>query len=412
MELDTEAVIHGGCTNDNDDAEDEDEAEDETHDDDAAEGNSDEEEEDASDDDDEEEEDNIIVIDDDSDNDDIIVIDDDSDNDNDNDDDDIIVVDDDSDSDDDIPTPDEVEVEYTFPDDFRDREWYEVMEDGRGPYFRLIIDCKNANITEIRDKQFQHCQWLIEVVCLNNTDDSMINNDNYLRRIGKHAFQFCLNLQRITNGLPLGLIELDDGAFGYCSSLSQEIVIPRKVQVVGIDCFIDCYCITSVVFDHLPTDSVNIGHFAFGTCTGLRSATLPPSLPSIPAYCFNGCVLLINIPIPIHVRGIGDCAFKGCLSLRSIDIFENIDRIHSGAYRGCTSLETVTIKSSTVQFGRHVFRSCPSLTTIKVYPWVLPRIFAAMSNNDNVNDEESTNPNFCYKLLRQSQYQLSRFRQP
>ena len=371
VEPEAEAVIYGGAN--------------------AVEGNSDDEEEDASDDDDEEEED-----------DDIIGIDDDDDSDND----DIILIDDDSDSDDvssaeeDIPTPDQVEVEFTYPDDFQNRMWEDVVDDGQ--YFRLIIDCNNASITEIPDEKFKCCQLLIELVFLNNTDDSLINNENYLRRIGKRAFGYCYNLQRITNGLPLGLVELDDYAFYLCDSLSQEITIPRKVRIVGKLCFRGCCCITSVVFDHLPTDPVvDIRQEAFHSCIRLRSATLPPNLPSIPSRCFFGCVLLINIPIPIHVREIEDDAFYNCISLRSIDLSENIDGIHLMAYIFCDNLETVTIKSSTVEFGENCFRSCRSLTTIKVYPWVLPRLFQAMSNDSS----------FCYKLLRQSQYQLSRFRQ-
>ena len=333
----------------------------------------------------------------------------------------------DSSDDDDIPTPEQVEVEYTYPDDFQDREWADVVEAGH--YFRVLIDGKTATMTEIPDKKFKRCKWLIELVFLNNTTEDINNrtkkNEQYLRRIGKDAFMHCRNLQRITNGFPLGLVELDEFAFYNCVSLRQEMTFPRKVRVVGTGCFIGCHGITRVVFDHLPTDPVTIQYAAFSSCTGLRSAMLPPNLPSIPQEGFCGCVALIHIPIPHYVREIKDDTFRGCTSLRSIQLSENMERIHLAAYMGCTSLETVTINSSTVQFERNCFEGCPVLTTIKLYPWVVPRLLGAMNNNfdddDEIDDNEEifgdnqrlkiTEMSFCYNLVRQSQYQLARFRQ-
>ena len=359
-ELDAEAVIHDSVDNDSDDEEDDDEDEDDIHDEGVDDDNSDDVEED---DGDEEEE---------------------------------VDVSDDEESV--VPTPDEVVLEYTYPDDFQGQNWYQswrnVVEEGR--YYRLIIDCKNSNITEMHDYSFFSSDMLIEVVFLYN--NSMIN-ENHLVCIGRQAFSHCHNLQRITNGLPLGLIELGVCTFLDCNSLPQEFTIPRTVRIIRSRCFDRCMDITSVVFGHLPTDTVELLASVFTACYRLDSVTLPQNLALIPEGCFRDCFRLTNIPIPLAVREIENTTFSGCTSLRSIDLSENITGVHEKAYAGCTSLETVTIKSTAVQFGRDVFGNCPSLTTIKMYPWVLPRLFEAMN----------TDPSFCYKLLRQSQYQLSRF---
>ena len=300
-----------------------------------------------------------------------------------------------------VPTPDEVELEYTFPDDFRDRELSDVIEDGR--YFRLIINCEA--VRDIPEGKFELCGMLIEIVFLNNNKN---NQRNILRYIRNHAFFRCFNLQRIRNGLPGRLAELGRCAFAECFRLQQGLAIPRSVLLVDRCCFYYCVSITSVEFGHLPTDFVELRDEAFSLCNKLRSVTLPMSLRSIPHYCFYECVALINIPIPIPVRIIETCAFCGCSALRHIDLSENITEIRQNAYTECIRLETITIKSSTVQFGDHAFDHCLSLSwegaTIKVYPWVLPRLFAAM------NGLTADASNFRYKFLRKSQHQLAQFR--
>ena len=304
-----------------------------------------------------------------------------------------------------IPTPDEVELEYTYPDDFQDREWQDVIEEGH--YCRLNINCEAVHDIP-RDKFFM-CRGLIEVVFLNNNKN---NERNILRYIRTRAFSGCINLQRIRNGLPAGLVELGRDAFRFCRSLQQGLTFPRSVLLIDINCFHYCISITSVEFEHLPTDPLELREAAFSCCSKLWSVILPISLRSIPDGCFRNCVLLIHIPIPINVRVIENYAFCGCSALRHIDLLENIMEIRRGAYSMCSSLTTVTIKSSTVQFGDDVFDLCPSLSTIKVYPWVLPRLFAAMDGRTTVMNGPTAvdASNFRYKFLRKSQHQLAQFR--
>ena len=98
-----------------------------------------------------------------------------------------------------VPTPEEVNLEYTYPHDFVGHQsWEEVV--AAGQYFRLILD---PSCTEIERAYFSDCHFLIELIFCGTK----------LTRIQQRAFYDCINLQRITNGLPMGLVELQRGAF-------------------------------------------------------------------------------------------------------------------------------------------------------------------------------------------------------
>ena len=114
-----------------------------------------------------------------------------------------------------VPTPDEVELEYTYPQDFVGRRWQDVVP--RGQYFRVIIDPACAGIAEAF---FQGCQFLIEVIFRGNT----------LTRIRRRAFDDCRNLQRI-NAFPKTLQYLEGEAF---SKLSNAQNSPRYSQELCI----------------------------------------------------------------------------------------------------------------------------------------------------------------------------------
>ena len=156
-----------------------------------------------------------------------------------------------------VPTPEEVNLEYTYPHDFVGHQsWEEVV--AAGQYFRLILD---PSCTEIEIAYFSDCHLLIE----------LIFRGTKLTRIRMRAFCRCINLQRITNGLRMGLVELQRAAFSDCCSLQQDtLTIPRTVRTIGRHCFFRCLCITRVVFEHhLPTDTIDLHRCVFLDCEEL-----------------------------------------------------------------------------------------------------------------------------------------------
>ena len=291
-----------------------------------------------------------------------------------------------------VPLPDDVELEYTFPQDFQGRRWQAIVNGSQ--YFRLLID---PSCTDIPHGKFGDCMLLIEIVFLDGS--TLIN-------IGAASFRGCDNLQRM-NKLPEGLKRIMDFAFEGCTSL-VEVTVPSTVILLGEQCFAFCSSLRRVDFVEPATTTtaaiavVELRPSVFVYCTELRSVRLPQNMASIPVSCFEGCCSLIDVPIPAAVRNIRSESFDGCTSLTSIDLSENIELIEREAYDNCTSLGRVTIRSSSLnlRIGENVFGGCSALSSMTVFPSVWSQLFYSM------NDER--HPNFIYQFLRDYHYQINR----
>ena len=287
-----------------------------------------------------------------------------------------------------IPTPEEVELEYTYPNDFIGRRWRDVVRRDaitrRHHYFRLLID---PSCTKISDDAFMDCPFLIVIVFAENS---------YLTEIGVRAFASCINLQRM-NAFPVGLVRLRRGAYMECMSLSGVLVIPCTVVLVDQYCFGGCGCVTSVIFhdNSTPADNpVELGWCVFADCRELQSAQLPQNIVLIPRYAFFRCTSLVNIQIPVSVEEIGSESFLLCSALQSIDLPERTIQIGHQAFRMCTSLAKVTIRAKEVLYcGQKVFNDCAELATIQVYPSVWMKLFEAMNED----------PSFLFHFIRKYQ---------
>ena len=282
-----------------------------------------------------------------------------------------------------VPTPEEVEVEYTYPQDFQGRTWEEVIDE----FCRVRID---PSCTDIEARKFWGCPFIIELV---------VPKTCAVTRIQMNAFSHCNNLQRITNGLPETLLILEEYAFASCSSLHGHLVVPPNVTLLGYGCFLNCYALTSVVFQPSTSTATVVLHGSvFRYCIRLRFVRLPQTLITIPAYSFSNCHSLTDIPIPESVRKVQESSFVNCYSLRSIDLSDNIDKLGKRAFVECTSLEQIIIRSSSsnIRFGDNIFLRCSSLSTIKVYPWLFPKIFEAMNGD----------PSFIYKFFHKYHHQI------
>ena len=287
-----------------------------------------------------------------------------------------------------VPTPEEVEWELTYPQDFVGRSWEDVVQ---RRYFRLIID---PACIKILYQKFLNCKYLIEIVYPEGTDSK-------LRRIGCLAFEHCYNLQRM-NKFPDGLVRLGFRSFHGCSMLQGRITIPASIRSVRKSCFASCESITYVVFDDpsisTMTTVLELGDGIFEDCRELIFVRLPTNLTVIPSDCFYGCCSLIDVPIPGTVRTIQFRAFANC-ALSAVDLPESVIVIGEDAYQNCSGLVWVSIRSLTngVQIGRKAFGACPSLATIRVVnPLVWSQLLSAMN----------TDPSFIYRFVRKYEDQI------
>ena len=146
--------------------------------------------------------------------------------------------------------------------------------------------------------------------------------------------------------------------------------VERDYSVVGGK-FTDEY--GNRISNILPRDSVKrvilyegaeIGNYAFGYCTSLKSIHIPEGAVSVNTLIFYGCRSLTSVNIPEGVTRIEENAFKRCTSLKSIHIPESVTRIYGAAFMDCTSLKSIHIPESVTRIGYYAFDNCRSLTSV------------------------------------------------
>ena len=110
----------------------------------------------------------------------------------------------------------------------------------------------------------------------------------------------------------------------------------------------------------------SIGSYAFSSCSGLTSITIPDSVTSIGDGAFSSCSGLTSITIPDSVTSIGDKAFRSCSNLTSITIPDSVTSIGRSAFNGCSNLTSITIPDSVTSIGDYAFQDCSSLTSMTI----------------------------------------------
>lgn len=100
-----------------------------------------------------------------------------------------------------------------------------------------------------------------------------INIPNSVKTIGVHAFESCLNLEKITLGNGLEIIE--NNAFTYCQSL-KELSIPASVKSIGNNAFNGALSLTVVTYlGKTPDDITTKGSGIFDNCANLKTLIIP-----------------------------------------------------------------------------------------------------------------------------------------
>ena len=165
----------------------------------------------------------------------------------------------------------------------------------------------------------------------------------------------------------------------YSNEYTGNVVIPeevtymnrtRRVTSIGDFAFESCSGLISVT---IPNSVTSIGNYAFAACSGLTSVTIGNSVTSIGGQAFNSCsnlkkVIVSDIAawcgisfgnaysnplsyaqnlysdentkktdliIPNSVTSIGDYAFAPCSGLTSVTIPNSVTSIGVSAFYGC-----------------------------------------------------------------------------
>ncbi|MBP3573805.1 MAG: leucine-rich repeat domain-containing protein [Prevotella sp.] len=108
-----------------------------------------------------------------------------------------------------------------------------------------------------------------------------------------------------------------DGIY-YNITSSSKLTVEVTYQGSYYDSYSDEYTGSVVIPEKVTYDSkeysvTSIGDWAFGSCFGLTSVTIPNSVTSIGNSAFSYCYGLTSVTIPNSVTSIGDSAFDGCI---------------------------------------------------------------------------------------------------
>ena len=107
------------------------------------------------------------------------------------------------------------------------------------------------------------------------------------------------------------------------------------------------------------TSNDKICDYAFDSCSGLTSITLPSGVTEIGDYAFTRCSGLTSITLPSGVTKIGYSAFSGCSGLISLTLPSGLTEIGSFTFDGCSGLTSIYVYTEKLpDMGRDVFDGC------------------------------------------------------
>ena len=194
------------------------------------------------------------------------------------------------------------------------------------------------------------------------------------------------------HNITFEVTSIGEWAFVSCSGLTS-ITIPNSVTTIGEGAFSNCTGLTSVV---IPNRVTTLSH-TFEFCTGLKSVTIPNSVTNIGDFAFFGCTGLTSITIPNSVKNIGWGAFRNCTGLTSVTIPNSITNIDKEAFVGCSSLSSISIGNSVTSIGDNAFARCTGLTSVKI-PYSVSNIgkaiFLGCTSLTSI-EVDSNNSNYC-----------------
>lgn len=142
----------------------------------------------------------------------------------------------------------------------------------------VIIPSRVAGfqIEAIGDKAFEDCPGIVDLII-----------PGTIEIIGKEAFQYCTDLEKIE--LFHGLELISDSAFCRCYAI-KNVCIPGSVSIIGENAFYMCSSLRSVTIEE---GCIEIGNDCFGECRELRYIVLPASIKSIGSNAFTGCKYIV-----------------------------------------------------------------------------------------------------------------------
>ena len=276
------------------------------------------------------------------------------------------------------------------------------------------------SVTSIGGDAFARCTGLTSVII-----------GNSVTSIGKEAFYGCTGLTSVIIGNSVATI--GETAFRDCSSLTS-VIIPNSVNSIGEYAFSGCsgleksaypsglsnpfysygiaieypregaiiedgfvfgpeknaiyFAPLSLEGEYIISNTVNsIGEYAFRSCSGLTSVTIPDCVSSIGGNAFSRCYVLKTLTVEDGKSSIAfeSAVFDGApiehlyigrnwsysedynaisTSIKSVEIGNSVTELPSYAFRRCSGLTSAIIGNSVNSIGLYAFDGCSGLTSV------------------------------------------------
>jgi hypothetical protein len=167
------------------------------------------------------------------------------------------------------------------------------------------------------------------------------------------------------------LINIEEGAFDSCISISGNLIIPNYVKSIGKYAFKGCQGLTGII---LGSRVASLGNSVFYGCQNIIGIMVNEdnqfydSRDNCDAIIETSSNKLLcgckNTIIPNNVKCIGTFAFENCKGLTDMVIPESVTEIEGGAFAWCDDLTSITIENSDVKIKKNAFFYCDKLTSI------------------------------------------------
>lgn len=236
-------------------------------------------------------------------------------------------------------------------------------------------------ITSIGNYAFYDCSGISslefenESLCTSIGDYAFYNNSgitgtvtipNSVISIGTETFRYCSNMTGIV--LSQNLEKIGREAIRDCNKISNEIIIPKTLEILSAGVFAEDAAITSVIFQsdgNMGCKEIESSAFVH---TRVNNVVLPKTLKILSG--FPGCHSLNTISIPSSVEIINSSAFFLDNNLKNV-IWETDEEgkaslilINQNAFHGCSSLielPDISKLTSLNVLGEEAFSSCTNL---------------------------------------------------
>jgi hypothetical protein len=226
------------------------------------------------------------------------------------------------------------------------------------PLFSVVFE-SGSRLREIGSKAFFSCSRLMAFTVPESVEI-----------IGDHCFEGCLDMETIEFEGLSRLKMIGERAFSGCKL--HSITIPALTEEIDGSAFVNCPLSKIQVAPGNANFTIEGSQLVTSDGTELvryfgvdREILVGKKIQVLGKSCFEGCKRIVEIEFELgsELERIGAAALRDCESLWSIDIPASVIIIEESSFERCRELESCFIAkdSSLVTIGFRAFAKCSSL---------------------------------------------------